>query len=326
MKTDRMSRTHRNAAEAATAMLGVGFSARVLEPSPPTVNEGPFFADDPVASGIAVGTTIVSPVSGSDTTWDEILRERPELAAFARAHWLGARGPLPALPERYPAARNAFHRLAYAVVAEARRHANSKFGLRYTARGFGTPFFGDDEQVRVMGDLVVHQTADGVREIPITTLAEVATALGIEPGTDAAEHDSPPLGDVNEQLAVTAETGIFLGEWFGFAWSVLEELRATPGAVDPERPQLWPGHFDPALAIGDPEAGRATYGCSPGDHAHDEPYLYVGAWGDVDRTDDYWNETTFNGASLPFSALADSDDPYSVALRFFRAGYEKLNS
>ena len=320
-----MTRSHRNAAEAATAMLGEGLSARVLEPSPPTVNDGPFLADDPVARGDASGLVIVSPVSSGDTTWDEIVHDRPELAAFARANWLGARGPLPALPRDYPAARNAFHRLAYAVVAEARRRANSKFGLRFTSRGFGTPFFGNDEQVRVMGGLVVHQTADDVREIPITTLAEVAAALGIEPGTDAAEHDSPPLGDIDEPLAITTETGIFLGEWFGFSWAVLEELRLTPGAIDPERPQLWPGHFDPALAIGDPENGRATYGCSPGDHDHDEPYLYVGAWGDVDRDDPYWNETTFNGASLPFAALADTEDPYTVALDFFRNGYQKLN-
>ncbi len=326
MKTDAMTRDHRNAAAAATALLGDGYSARVLEPSLPTVSEGPFFADDPVAVGEADGLVVVSPVSNGDQTWDQLITERPDLAEFARAHWLGARGSLPTVPDNYPEARNAFHRLAYSVVAEARRRSNGKFGLRYTARGFGTPFFGNDEQVRVMGDLVVHQTADAVREIPITTLAEVAAALGIEPGTDAAEHDSPPLGDINEPLAVNATTGIFLGEWFGFAWSVIEELRATPGAIDPERPQLWPGHFDPALAIGAVEAGRATYGCSPGDHSHDEPYLYVGAWGDVDRNDPYWNETTFNGASLPFSALADGDDPYSIALQFFRSGYDRLNS
>ncbi len=306
-------------------MLGDGFSARVLEPSPPTVTDGPFFADDPVAPDVSGAETVVSPISSGDRTWDDLLRERPELTAFARAHWLGARGPLPSVPENYPSARDAFHRLAYAVIAESRRRANTKFGLRYTARGFGTPFFGDDEQVRVMGDLVVHQRADSVREIPITTLAAVAAELGIEPGTDAAEHDSPLLGDIHERLAVTADTGVFLGEWFGFSWAVLEELRSTPGAIDPERPQLWPGHFDPALAIGDPEAGRATYGCSPGDHSHDEPYLYVGAWGDVDRTDPYWNETAFNGASLPFSTLAESDDPFSVALDFFREGYDRLN-
>ena len=50
--------------------------------------------------------------------------------------------------------------------------------------------------------------------------------------------------------AFTAETGAFLAAWFGFAWVVLEELRLTPDAVDVERTQLWPGHFDPALAMG----------------------------------------------------------------------------
>ena len=115
------------------------------------------------------------------------------------------------------------------------------------------------------------------------------------------------------------------GEWFGLSWAVLEELRLTPGAHDPERTQLWPGHFDPAIAMGDAEAGgRGTYGMSPGDHGHDEPYLYVGAWGAVDRTDAYWNETAFNGASMPFAELAGHDDPYEAALAFFRSGYARL--
>ena len=318
-----MSLAHDPATDAA-ALVGGDLTVRVLEPSPPAVEDGPIFADDPAAAGNGV-TPIVTPTSAGDRTWDDLIAERPDLADFARAHWLGARGRLPALPDGYPAARDAFHRLAFGVVAEARRLANTKFGLRYTRGGFGTPFFGADEQVRVEGTRLIHQRGDEADSIEITTLRAAGAFLGLEPGTEAAEHDSPELGDLDEPLAVDAATGHFLGEWFGLAWAVLEELRLTPGAHDPERTQLWPGHFDPAIAMGDADAdGRATFGLSPGDHAHDEPYLYVGAWGEVDRDDPYWNETTFNGASMGFGDLASADDPYGAALAFFRTGFEKL--
>ena len=318
-----MSHHHDPAAEAA-ALVGDDVTVRVLEPSPPTVAEGPFFADDPAARGDA-GGTVVTPTSGGDRTWDDLVAERPELAPFARERWLGNRGALGPVPAGYPAARDAFHRLAYGVVAEARRLANTKFGLRYTRGGFGTPFFGADEQVRVEGTRLIHQKGDAAEGHEITSLRAAADFLGLTPGTDAAEHDSPELGDLDERLAIDAATGTFLGEWFGLAWAVLEELRITPGAHDPERTQLWPGHFDPAIAMGDPDAnGRATFGMSPGDHSHDEPYLYVGAWGDVDKTDPYWNETTFNGASMSYAELLTHDDPYQAALDFFRAGYAKL--
>lgn len=318
-----MSLHHDPAAEAAAA-VGAAFTVRVLEPSPPTVTEGPFFADDPAARGDAAGP-VVTPTSGGDRTWDELLVERPDLGDFARERWLGNRGALDAVPDGYPAARDAYHRLAYGVVAEARRLANTKFGLRYTRGGFGTPFFGADEQVRVDGTKLIHQKGGEADAIEITTLRAAGDFLGLTAGTDAAEHDSPELGDLDEPLVVDAATGAFLGNWFGLAWAVLEELRLTPGAHDPERTQLWPGHFDPALAMGDADAnGRATFGMSPGDHSHDEPYLYVGAWGDVDRADPYWNETTFNGASMSYAELLTHDDPYRAALGFFRAGYEKL--
>jgi len=309
----------------AAALVGNNYTVRVLEPSRPAVDEAPFFADDPASPGADAGA--VTPTTAGTQSWEELIRDRPDLAGFARTHWLANRGPLPAVPRNYPAARNAFHRLAYSVVAEARRSANGKFGLRYTHRGFGTPFFGDDEQVRVEGAELVHQHGDRVVDTPITTLRAAAEFVGIAPTTEAAEHDSPPLGDLDEPLAVTPEAGEFLGQWYGLAWAVLEELRATPDAFDPERVQLWPGHFDPALAVGNAETnGRATYGMSPGDDAHDEPYVYVGAWGDVDRSDPYWNEQNFNGASLPYSDIVSSPDPYQVVLDFVRAGYDKLNA
>lgn len=317
-------RHHDPAAEAA-AKLGGSATALVLEPSPPACHDEPFFADDPAA--VASGATeTVGPTTAAHRTWAEVVAQRPELTDWAAERWLAAHRPLQPLPEHYPQARNAYHRLAYAVVAEARRCANTKFGLRYTRGGFGTPFFGDDVQVRVQAGRLVVQHGTEVRHSAITSLRAAARFVGVEPGTAAAEHDSPPLGDIDADLPATRETGRFLGDWFGFSWAVLEELRVTPGAVDAARTQLWPGHFDPATEIGDAAQGRrASYGASPGDHAHQEPYLYVAAWGEVDRTDPYWNANSFNGASLRYETLAGSDDAAATALDFFREGLQRLS-
>ena len=51
----------------------------------------------------------------------------------------------------------------------------------------------------------------------------------------------------------------------------------------------------------------------------------MAAWGDVDRSDPFWNETSFNGASLSFSDLASTDDHYGAAVAFLLGGCARLN-
>lgn len=309
----------------ADAVLGPAYSARVLEPSPPAITTPDHFTDDPAVVGERDERTVVTPTTAGDRTWDQVVDDRPELAGWAAARWLAARPALPALPDGYARARDGYHRLAYALVAEARRRANTKFGLRFTRGGFGTPFFGDDEQVRVEHGHLVHQQGDSVDVAEITTLRAASAFLGVAPATRAAEHDSPTLGDLDAPLHADRSTGEFLAAWFGMAWAALEEVRLTDGAVDVERTQLWPGHFDPAIAMGDAErGGRATYGASPGDAEHPEPYLYVGAWGAVDD-DPFWNESSFTGASLPLRELITAVDPVADAVGFFREGHRRLS-
>lgn len=313
--------TARNPRAEAEALIGR--PARVLEPSPPAVAEEPFFADDPTA--LDGDPDAVTPTSAGTTTWTDLVAAAgadSAVAAFARDRWLAAWPALEPVPDGYGVGREAAHRLAYAVVAEARRRAHGKFGLRYTAGGFGTPFFGDDEQVRIADGSVIVQRRDTVTAEPITTLAAAAAFAGVEPGTAAAEHDSPPLGDVDADLGIDATLTDFLGAWFGFATSVLEELRVTDGAVDPGRVQMWPGHFDPAVEIGS-EQGRATYGASPGDGSADEPYLYVGPWNGVDD-DPFWNAESFSGAVLSYADLRAASDQRQRALAFYRDALTRL--
>src|SRR5271165_855505 len=214
----------------AEAQRVLGPHARVLEPSPPAVSEPPWFADDPTAG---------EPIDHSSHVGDVAWREQ---------RWLGPYARLEQLPPTFTATRLELHRLAEHTISPARAAANGKIGLRWTLGGFGTPFFGADEQLRVEHGRLIHQRGAH------------ATRAGGEPGID--------------ELAASA-----LGDYHGFATSVLEALRAAHAGLDPSRVQLWPEHFDVSLELGSEQEGRrAGYGASPGDEQHPEPYLYVAPW------------------------------------------------
>ena len=269
------------------------YEVRVLEPSPPAFAEPPWFADDPVARGeMSTGRQVVSPVPTGDLLWVDLVREEPGLAEFCRERWLGPWKRLEPVPAEFAETRRALHRIAEDVMKPAREKANGKFGLRYTRGGFGTPFFGDDRQLRVERDELVTVEAE----------AERRTKLEVDPGAAAA-----------------------VGDWFGFAASVLEELRAGAGPdLEPSRVQLWPEHFDMAVELGSESGGRrAGYGCSPGDDAHPDPYIYVAPW-EPPPADDLWNATAFRGAELPYAELLDATDQRGLALEFFRTRLEAL--
>ncbi|HEV8165636.1 MAG TPA: hypothetical protein VGR74_14530, partial [Actinomycetota bacterium] len=221
----------------AQEVAGDTFEARVLEPSPPSVVDGELFADDPVAGDGPAGRPVLGPVASADLTWDRWLEQRPERAPWAAARWLGAWRRLPSLPPTYAETRLALHRLVVYVASPARQRVNGKMALRWTFGGLGTPFFGDDEQVRVAGATLVRQRGPEAQAAPITTL-DAAAELVLYGPPDVAwaeRFDVPPAGDLDEPLAVDPEAAAFLGDWFGLAWSVLEELRAEPASTAPSR-------------------------------------------------------------------------------------------
>ena len=277
----------RNPSQEAFERLGGRYEVRVLEPSPPTVGEPPWFADDPAERGdVPAGRQVVSPVSTGDVLWDELAAEDDELAAWCADRWLGAYRRLTPAPDSLVETRLALHELAEKVISPEREHANGKIALRWTMGGFGTPFFGDNRQLRVEGDELV---------------------------------DDSPAGATRRRIDVDASASRFLGDWYGFTASVLEQLRAEAPALDPSRVQLWPEHFDLATELGAEAAGqRAGYGGSPGDELHDEPYLYVVPWQPERADGEGWNATAFRGAELGLSELLDADDQRATALAFFR--------
>jgi hypothetical protein len=324
-----MPATARHARQEAQEVIGDTRFARVLEPSPPPLDDGDFFADDPVRAPAPKGSAVVGPVPGDDVdrTWNDWLAEpgHDRHGAWAADRWLGAYRRLPAATPTLVETRLALHRLAVYVISPARRRANTKIGLRFTMGGFGTPFFGADEQARVEGTVLVRQRAGGSERDPVSTIEQAAKfMLDGPPDVEWAQgFDVPPVGDVNEQLAVDPAAAAFLGDWYGFGWSVLEELRADAGSTDAGRVQLWPEHFDAAFDCL-PEDRRITLGASPGDAAVPEPYLYALPW-KLDWDDpELWNAAPFRGAILPLSGFADAPDQRATALEFLRWRREAL--
>jgi hypothetical protein len=322
-----------NPRQEAAARLGGAYEVRVLEPSPPPVTEPPWLADDPTARGTSpTGAPIVSPVTTGDVSWDELSRDDPALASWCADRWLGAWRTLSPPPARdaFLTARAAWHTLAEHVVARARYDANGKIGLRYTRRGVGTPWFrrhDKDVQVRIDGkSIVVHQDGE-TRAAPVTTVAAAAELVGVEPGAPDDVYAPTTALAPHAPLALDSPGVEFLGAWFGFAASVLEQLRAEARPVDQSsRVQLWPEHFDLSVDLGDEKAGaRGTFGVSPGDDADPDPYLYVTHWADV-ADNPYWNEDHYPGASLTAVSLADVADQREAALTFLRRGRDLLNA
>jgi hypothetical protein len=318
----------RNARLEAQQMVGDRFDARVLEPSPPAVLDDEWFADDPLAvDDVDRSRPVVSPVPTGDLSWDEWLGTRPEHATWAAARWLGAHRRLPAPPPTLAGTRLALHRLAVYVVSPARRRVNGKIALRWTLGGFGTPFFGADEQVRVAGAQLVRQKGETADAEAVTTLAAAAAlALGGPPDVDwVGELDVPAVGDLDEKLPVDPASADFLGDWYGFAYSVLEELRADRDSVEASRVQLWPEHFDAAFDCL-PGDHRATFGASPGDAAVPDPYLYVLPWHLDDASRVLWNAESFRGAILPLGDLVTAPDQRAAALCFLGARHAALGA
>lgn len=233
------------------------------------------------------------------------------------------------LPDGFVATRDALHQVAFFAVAPTRYLAEGRMGLKPTPGGFGTPEF-DGSVARVEGDTLVFERNDEVATQVVSTIREAARFFGHEYRVEwyADFHDPLDPMDPDRQLEVDDVAARALGQWFHFGFTILEDLRSRAGAqAEASEVQLWPEHFDPATELGNLEAGkRASYGASPGDGGHPLPYVYVAPWGDVDRSNPFWNDDSFGGASLSYADLIAADDPTEAAVSFLLQGYRILTS
>lgn len=206
--------------------------------------------------------------------------------------------------------------LAVHVLARRRHAVTGRIGLRITPGGFGTPPFGDhDEVLRISGGLLVRESNLGARSVEIdgATLREIAAFAGADLSTDfSAGHDTPSLPDPDEPISLDPTLAPDLSAWWALGVLAIDTVLADREAA---RLQLWPEHFDVGTSVGD----AVNLGASPGDAFSSEPYLYVGPWG-PDRPGDeaYWN--------APFGAVArrsEIDGP-DDAVAFFAEGLGRL--
>jgi len=198
------------------------------------------------------------------------------------------------LPDGFAATVSALHRVAEDVVAPARKPDN-EIALEPTPGGFGTPVFeweGSTHRIRVQG-------AELVREV------------------DGEQERTP--------LEVDPTAAAVLADWYSFGAAVLERLAAEAGPEEtPPAPILWPEHFDLAIELGsEPQGLRATYGFSPGDEQHGEPYAYVGPWV-AQPSGEVWNALGFGGAEMGYADLLAAADPGVTALNFFTTRRDAL--
>jgi hypothetical protein len=224
------------------------------------------------------------------------------------------------LPRSFVATRDALHRVAAELVAPASKPHN-EIAMRQTAGGFGTPefeFHGHRTQVRVQGiELVL--TRDGEEErVELHSLAAGGALLGPELLPDGVPGGGAPLH-------LDTEAAQRLADFYAFTAEVLESLKSgMPPESHPSDTNLWPEHFDVAFEAGAESDGqRATYGGSPGDDDHAEPYLYVAPWA-AKVGGEVWGATGFTGAELAYAELRAADDPAATGLDFMRSRYEAL--
>ncbi len=223
------------------------------------------------------------------------------------------------LPDGFDATVTSLHRVAEELVAPARKPDN-EIALEATPGGFGTPEFefeGARHRVRVDGAELVHNAGGKERRAALTSLAAGASMLADLLPAGAAPSPEP--------LLVHPPAARALAAWYAFGDEALRHLLglAAPG----ERataPILWPEHFDIAVELGDEEGGwRATYGLSPGDENHAEPYLYVAPW-TAAVSGERWAARGFGGAELGYSELLAAADPCAAAIEFFITRWDLL--
>jgi hypothetical protein len=217
--------------------------------------------------------------------------------------------------------------LPYDMMAAAIAIASLTAGARTQVRTASHPPPG--EQIWVEDDRIVRQRGEDILSARVTTLAKACEFLGIPYREQWFDRFHDPLAPVGADARLDIEPGVAraLDAWQEFARVALEEARrlGAPGD-DVTELQLWPEHFDQAFEMGSQAEGRrASYGASPGDDQHPEPYLYVAPWLRAERNDPYWNDPAFSGASLPYAELLTSRDPVGLAHGFFARGFSLLS-
>ena len=199
--------------------------------------------------------------------------------------------------------RDSWHRVAEHVLAAGQFATAGTIRLRAHPGGFATVVGVDGRQLAVDGDRLILE--DG-RSTRFTTIGELARFAGVRPGLSGSYPPATPL-DPDLPLPVDLAAAERLAEWFALGDTALR--RFAEGLGRTQEPVLWSEHFDLGITI-----DAVNYGCSPGDDAIPEPYLYVGPHEGPLAADAFWN--------APFGAVLSSEQVSGTAdaAAFFASG------
>lgn len=134
---------------------------------------------------------------------------------------------------------------------------------------------------------------------------------------DGEEQRSP--------LSVDSAAGTALAKWYAFGQNVLDHLLSLASDTEAAtQPRLRPEHLDLATELGSERLGtRATYGFSPGDENHPEPYVYVAPWS-APVSGPLWQARGFRGAELGYAELLAAADQRRAALDFLTPRWDLM--
>ncbi|MGY1636980.1 hypothetical protein ACI78V_10030 [Geodermatophilus sp. SYSU D00742] len=202
--------------------------------------------------------------------------------------------------------RTSWHRVAEHVLAAGQFAARGTIRLRARPGGFATTVGLGDRQLAVVGDELLVIQDDSIRAEPLTTLGRAARFAGVQLGLRGSY---PPVTSADPDAPLPADPSAAhrLSDWFALGEAALRRLAAELGR--PMDPVLWPEHLDLGVVL-----DAVNYGCSPGDAAIPEPYLYVGPHEGPPSSHGFWNASF--GAAAGVSRIRDAAD----AAEFFVQG------
>ena len=201
------------------------------------------------------------------------------------------------------ATRESWHRLAEHVLAAGQFAAAGTIRLRVAPGGFATVA---GRLMAVDGDRLVVEFDGETRTAPLTTLGAAASFAGVAVGLRGS-YPPATSADPDAPLVVDPEAARLLADWFARGDAALR--RFTEELSSPQEPVLWPEHFDLGVTV---EA--VNYGCSPGDDAVPEPYLYVGPHEPPSSGNPFWNAPF--GAAITAERIGNVEE----AVAFFAEG------
>jgi hypothetical protein len=194
--------------------------------------------------------------------------------------------------QRLADTRSSWHRVAEHVLAAGQFADAGTIRLRPWAGGIATVKPVGGRRLAVVGDTLVVVDPDGSRRsAPLTTVGAAATFAGITPGLRGSYPPATPA-EPDTPLTVDRDAPRTLAAWFALGDAALRHLAEQLGRA--QEPVLWPEHLDLGITV-----DEVNYGCSPGDAAIGDPYLYVGPHAGPPVRDDFWN--------APFGAAVTAD-------------------